>query len=303
MLATATHPNPYPTAGLLTARAIARKLSRQRLPSYRALAETLDDLIGFRLRVSELWRGVFDQPMPTGDTLNAFIMFAQRVDSELFPVHLGALDDWLYNVEEWKELVYHPIPYFGYGVPWEVESLGGIPEWARPMIATTWVAEQCNYDDCIVNYWETLGYDEIPTLTWSTDSERATAMLKQLPPPLDGLAGAYHTVCKDVDNLFLVIPSPFYTYEYYWDDSEWDVACVKWLAEMYATAKDDIEALERYIDWFGLTLGSEKKVVEILVGLEDKTDAMSDSDLGSGKRLIEVLGNLEDETDDTNHAE
>ena len=44
-------------------------------------------------------------------------------------------------------------------------------------------------------------------------------------------------------------------------------------------------------------------MVEILVGLEDKTDAMSDSDLGSGKRLIEVLGNLEDETDDTNHAE
>jgi hypothetical protein len=302
MLATATHPNPHATAGLLTARAITRQLSRHRLPSYLALAGILDDLVGFRLRVSELWRGVFDQPMPAGDTLNAFVSFAQRVDSELFPVHLSILDDWLYNVEEWKELIYHPIPYLGWGVPWEVESFDYIAEWARPMIATTWVAAQCN-DDLIADYWQDLGYDEIPALTWSADSERATAKLKQLPPPLDGLAGAYHTVCKDVDNLFLVIPSPFYTYEYYWDDSEWDVGCVKWLAQMYAAVKDDIGALERYIDWFGLTLGSEKQAVEILVGLEDKTDGTSDSDRGSGKRLVEILGNLEDETDDTNDAE
>lgn len=297
MLATATHPDPYPAAGLLTAQAISRRLNRRRLPSYRAIARQLFEVVGFRLHVSTLWREIFDQPMPDEDPFDAFITFVQKVDRELFPVHLLYMDDLLYNVETWQDLVCYPIPYIGYGVPWEVECFSCLEPWAQPMVAALDIAGvigdagTINYDSD--DYWERLGYDEIPDLAWLRNVDRAVEMLKQLPPPYDGLAAVYHAVCKNTDNLFIAIPSPGWTFEYYMQDDSWDVAEIAWFAEMYAAGQDDVEALGHYFQWFAHEPNAARLVMDTLISLEE--NAPPQLYPISGRPLVEVIADLEED--------
>jgi hypothetical protein len=89
---------------------------------------------------------------------------------------------------------------------------------------------------------------------------------------LDGLATVYNCVIKESGNPFLDTPSPYWCFDYGSYGFCWCAECVNALAMQYALVKDEIAAMERYVEWFErneITGDPTRQVIETLIALED----------------------------------
>ena len=257
------------------------------LPSYGWLSNWLAEARD-RAFVSELWGDVFGEPMPYDNVFDAEVAFAQRVDRELFPLDLLAMDDIL-GMAEYPVLSY-PIQVYTYGVPWEM-CFGDEISWRDvPMVAAVHAAGlvdespvyqdiQRHYDfgsafeNWIGDWWARQGYETEPVLTWPRDRLQAMARLRRLPPPLDGLAGVYAAVVKETGSVFFDWPNGygFYRCEYS-DDCFflcWCSDCVDMLAKAFAAVREDVRRMMAYYDWFNGAGSDGRRVIRALVELEE----------------------------------
>jgi len=262
-----------PALRLLTARDVVRSLNRFRLPRYSYLAWWLEDL-GRSHYIVDLWSGVFQEAPPAGcSTWDLEIELVQRVHLELFPVDLEVMDMYVNSGEDPFNAL---IPIAGSGIAWEFEILDCLPDYAQPMVAilnATGEIESDELSDNLEGWWNDRNYREIPRLRWPGD---ALERLQQLPNELNGLATLYHCITKDTGNEF-IDTSTDWAMEYILDFEFWTVEGIQILASEFAEVRDQYYRLQVYIQWFEHILGSESRVLSILLDLcEEPTDDNSD---------------------------
>lgn len=269
------------SARVLTSGVVRRLLDGFRLPSYEYLGYWLKEA-GDREHLADLWKGVFGEAAPEVGVFDSEIAFVGRVNEELFPVDLRVMDSMLGMSE--RPLQY-AIPVYSYGVPWEIAVPSELDSWDRPMVAVVYAAGLCkrselflemrggnaeDFDDWAAHWWEQQGFDEAPVLTWPKDRERAVRRLKELPAPLNGLAGVYGGVMKNTGSVFFDWPGGYWQGEY--ADFElycWCTGCIEELRDQFAPVREDVERLIEYIKWWSDSdVEQRRRVVEALVGLE-----------------------------------
>lgn len=274
MPTTSTITVQYPALRLLTAADLVRSLDRFRLPHYGWIGSWLSERQA-AYHLAELWRGVFGEDPPAHLSIwdaewDAEIEFVWRVHNELFAVDLNMMDMYYNSGENPLEC---PIAVGGLGVPWEVDVLEFIVEYAQPMVAVLGAAGEIQPDG-LADWWEARHYDEPPQLHWPAD---AMDRLHRLPQPLDGLTVLYHAVVKNTGNLFLDVPAEAKWQCEYWPDVEyWTVGYVQDLASEFSRVREDVSRLEAYIQWFEDIPGSESRVLAILLDLCEESDDNSD---------------------------
>lgn len=269
---------------VLTGAMVLGLLDRFRLPSYAWLSDWLAEARD-RAYVGSLWEGILGEKMPDGYVLDAEVAFAARVNAELFPLDMLAMDDIVNSGSEGCTLGW-PIQLETFGVPWEMASPVEIVDAAVPVVAAVHAAGlfdesvvyhnmsvSCDinqkFEDWLREWWVGHGYETEPVLTWPRERDRAMELLRGLPPPLDGLAGVYAGVVKGAGNVFFDWPGGYYQAEYTnFDYFCWCEGCVEDLAGQFAVVRDDVLRMLAYQRWF-LWPGSSRQVTEALVGLEE----------------------------------
>jgi len=263
---------------LIAVKGLKQALYRYRLPMYSAAAAVLDDLRE-RLWLLELWRSVFGEEAPVElYTFDLQVSFAHKIDNERFPICMWYLDAcWNDGLEF---VLDGPIPFYSYGVPWEVECVSELVESAQPVVAMfagflaggdggevrdgcyEWWAEHGydppDYEQLEAGLYERCRYDVELTI------EEAQRALWCLPAPLKGLAMELEAVTKYGDNVFLTMPDPWWRYEYDQYGYCWCADCIERLTAMYGRAMEQIEAIEAYRRWYDQTKEAELVVVEQL---------------------------------------
>lgn len=261
--------------------AVRSILDGHRLPGYSPVLRLLEERYALA-RPAILWREIFNENMDvqTDDPFQAAAEFAWRVNEELFPVDLEVMDE-IFGFGE--NPLQYPIPFMGYGVPWELESIEDVERPAQPMVAT--VAPNVEISalefpfadaiehalEAIDRWWERHGYSSPPQLEWPADRATAVDLLAELSPPLDGLACLYLTVVKGTGNVFLDVPGEFWQADYLLEYGVpyWTPADVKWLAREFADVREEVARLETYREWFESNYPvSEEMVMRTLMELE-----------------------------------
>ena len=264
---------PQSALRLLTARDVVRSLNRFRLPRYSYLAWWLED-VARSCHIRDLWRGIFhEEPPEEWSAWDTEINFVARVNNELFPVDLSAMDMYVNSGEDPFQV---PIPIDGAGIAWEFESLCYLPEYAQPMIAVLGAAGEINADTLdgeLESWWNDRNYHETPRLRWPGN---ALERLGQLPDGLNGLATLYHCIMKDTGNEFIDVSSDW-EMEYLEDFEFWTVEGIQRLTREFDQMRDQAYRLQTYLQWFEHIPGSESRVLSILLDLcEEPTDDNSD---------------------------
>jgi len=254
----------------LTARDVVRSLNRFRLPRYSYIAWWLED-VARSYHIRNLWRGTFhEDPPEEWSAWDTEINLVARVNNELFPVDLSAMDMYVNSGEDPFQA---PIPIDGAGIAWEFEIVDWLPDYARPMIAVLGAAGVIEANG-LKEWWDDRNYHETPHLRWPGD---ALERLAQLPDNLNGLATLYHCIMKDTGNEFIDVPSSDWALEYLTNFEFWTVEGVEILASEFAEVRDQYHRLQTYIQWFEHIPGSGSRVLSVLLDLcEESTDDNSD---------------------------
>jgi len=271
--------------------AFKRNLKRLRLPKFSVIHSYLH-VRAYMTYIYGLWQELFDDPPPTHYhyVLDLESAFFWRVQERLFPVGLDVLDMLFNSGAEW--LVWHPIPFDGLAVPWEVLEIEDLAPPFRPVVATlstvleprdlAW--ETTEWQGAVAEWWKDR---DRTTPEWNLSEGkqgiwRLQESLRCLQPPFDGLADVVDTIVKGTGNLFLDLPEAYWHGEYMYDDAYyWCPEDVRRIADEYAKVKPAAMRIQTYTEWYGQEKenGAQEKVIALLGDLIGGAWTIQDGEL------------------------
>lgn len=206
-----------------------------------------------------LYLDTFGERMPRCETpFEAAAQFVNRVNDEVFPVDIGAMDQWLFCIEDWDTaLLQTPLLVETYGIAWEMADFVDFKDVAQLMIAICYEHLADGYVDepWIKEWWRKYGYSTPPRFGWPDDRAWAIEHLRALKTPFNGLECVYRAVRKDNDNVFLDMCNDWRN-EYERDmEAYWDSYYIEWLRVAYADVRGEIERGRRLERWCELDPG------------------------------------------------
>lgn len=256
-------------------------------PGYRQQASLANLLREYSLRadIYTWWQKYFHEPSPRIKWLFDLQRdFLHKVDERLFPINFSEMDS-LFNSGGYEEVepLHYSIPYWSYGVPWEMEAIAEFTVPVQPVIAIVapLLADGGAQVDELDLWWETsdVPRPEYRSVEWCGDLPRLRDALACQDAPLDGLSVAIECVCKDTGNVFIDVPA-WLRYEYAnYDEFSWCDDDIETLARRYAEVKDKIDRLVIYERWFSHTPGAMGQVTRLLADLVNREYFIRDGEV------------------------
>jgi hypothetical protein len=251
-----------------------------RPPGYTRAASYLQGLLD-SLSIYELWEVIFGQNKTAcADPFSLEVEFVQRVNAELFPVDLGAMDQIYYGYD--GPILDLPIPVAGWRLPWETMVVRELPGYQQAAAACIIAAsgEIALYEDDEPPWPPDLsaeellsirlaGWEDTPEIPWlSMDAPpgaAGTALKRLTSSPLpasnqDGLQAAAgladlvrNAITGPTGNPFLDLSSdPLWDDDYDYCDIPyyWYPGDIRRLADLYSRARPIVERIEAFRRWF-----------------------------------------------------
>jgi hypothetical protein len=180
------------------------------------------------------------------------VAFAGRVNAELFPIDLMAMDEMYYGSDEpiWEL----PIPVVGYRIPWEIAAGEELPGYMA-LVGDCIASLRTGGEDAEMEQWGDTERDA-PYVQWLSGqgTEAALAHLSNLAPPLNGLADLCRLAMQEphTGNPFLDFPPDhgWAAMEYAYDTWYWTSDDVHELAEYFDRVRDVAGRIHAFEAWF-----------------------------------------------------
>jgi len=235
-------------------------LGRFRLPAYSAV----HDLLGTfeeRAVILGLWRDVFgDAPPWKRWVFDLWCAFVWRVDEQLFPIDLTAMDSWFNSGEE-GPLYAWPIPLRGWGVPWELETIDCFVAYARPVYAVCASQLEAPFEAAVNwldTWWDKQGR-ESPVWGLSAGREGIRELQEGLRAESPGqtveawvgAGDVIDGILKESGNQFLDHPGRGWYFEYDMEEEWfWSTADIARLVVLYDEVRPAVERMVALEEWW-----------------------------------------------------
>lgn len=268
-----------PATRLLRLATLLRLAEGFRLPKYSALAGVEAD-VGAYVAAVYLWRVLWPgEPLPHGDALDMECAVIGRIDAELFPLDVEAIDEMLYNAaDEDVHPLMLPIWPLTYGQPWEACGCRGLDAAITPLAAAAWPGlptDEWMQGEATAGYEDAELYLLQRGLRWHDqeylcDWSLIQGDLEALTPPLDGLAVAYKCLLRNADNPFFDQVPPFWWGEYgddLGDGQPYSLAGINHYQRYWAEAGPEIAKLNTYREWYAQNPAARPGVLELLADI------------------------------------
>jgi len=274
---------------LLNAEGLARLLYRYAPRTYSSLSDTLafvHQVANLREMHRELWPDVYLPPTTNIWSLTNYIL--DIINTDHFPIDYDHINELSYAGVDALDIIVTYLPFLSCGYPWPEMPATDIDAYVRPILALFAYqmpqvhATATHILDLSGEWWDDTGVP-IPDdgLFWTM--VRPDLTLRDLPAPLNGLAGAYYAVMRNTGNPFFdCFPAGWGI----WDDwgfginrdrFGWTSENIRDLSAWWRQAEPLVTAYKAYQDWHERTPDADTLIAQQFVALEEG-------------RLINILG-------------